>query len=444
MFDASVQKLLKDKLPVPPLIVIEASLKRDIDDVLAGVLPKAKWAVADDPNTRSALGDLVYKAVKKHGAAHVTFEAPPAATDAAVDCVRRQSADCDALIAVGAGTLNDICKYAAALDDKPYVIFPTAASMNGYLSASASISFQGYKKTCAASMPLAVFCDMSVIAAAPVRLNKSGLGDSLARPTAQADWLLSHLLLNTPYDETPFDLLKPYEPQLFDAARGVGHNDKDIIALLMKVLLLSGLGMTIAGGSYPASQAEHMIAHAMGMLRRHPGAGRDPGTLHGEEIGVTTLYMAALQETLLRGKPKLRTENFPEEKINNMFGDKVMQEAKKAFAVKMSALSRLRERGGQTSDKKVGRGEGNTSPSPGSAAPRHPLPHAVEGISDWPSIAARIEKITLPPARLRTVLEAAGLPMPIEALGWKRKDYDEVAGVARYLRERFTFLDLSS
>ena len=38
------------------------------------------------------------------------------------------------------------------------------------------------------------------------------------------------------------------------------------IELLMQTLLLSGLGMTIAGGSYPASQGEHMIAHTYEML----------------------------------------------------------------------------------------------------------------------------------------------------------------------------------
>ena len=36
---------------------------------------------------------------------------------------------------------------------------------------------------------------------------RSGLGDSLCRATAQADWLLSHLLLDLPYRTMPFVLL---------------------------------------------------------------------------------------------------------------------------------------------------------------------------------------------------------------------------------------------
>ncbi len=407
-FDVSTLKLLQEKLARLPWIVMETSLGRDIDDLLGGVFPKSKLAVVNDKDTAYALGDRIFKATEKHGTLHITLERASMADDKAVSYVRQQSKNCDALVAVGGGTINDICKYAAHLDNKPYVVFPTAASMNGYLSANASISFSGYKKTCAARMPLAAFCDMSVIAGAPLRLSKSGLGDALARPTAQADWLLSHLVLGTPYDETPFQLLAPYEPQLFDSARGIMHNDKETLTLLMKLSLLSGLGMTIAGGSHPASQAEHMIAHAMGMLSPPPLGGRvrEGVTLHGEEIGVTTLFMAKLQEKLLRGKPKLRTDNFPEEKIKTLFGEQVMQEAKKAFAIKVDLIRHSREGGN-------------------------------------PDIAARIEQIALPPSRLQSILEAAQCPTTPEKLGWDVESYNTVVGVARFLRERFTFLDLA-
>ena len=101
------------------------------------------------------------------------------------------------LIAVGSGTINDLCKYAAHLDRKPYAVFGTAPSMNGYTSANAAITVNGLKKSLAATMPAGVFLDLAVLAAAPPRMIRSGLGDSLCRPTAQADWLLSHRLTAT-------------------------------------------------------------------------------------------------------------------------------------------------------------------------------------------------------------------------------------------------------
>src|SRR5262249_15299422 len=151
--------------------------------------------------------------------------------------------------------------------------------------------------------------------AAPARLAKSGLGDALARPTAQADWLLSHLLLGTAYNALPFTLLAPLEPALHDQARGIAKGDSESIRLLLQTLLLSGLGMTIAGGSYPASQGEHMIAHAYHMLSRE-----EAGTLHGEEIGVTTLTMARLQEDLLHRPLILKSRKFPQAQIEQLFG----------------------------------------------------------------------------------------------------------------------------
>ena len=43
-----------------------------------------------------------------------------------VEAVRGRSAAADALIAVGSGTINDVTKYAAACDAKPYAVFATA------------------------------------------------------------------------------------------------------------------------------------------------------------------------------------------------------------------------------------------------------------------------------------------------------------------------------
>ncbi|MDE3061187.1 MAG: iron-containing alcohol dehydrogenase, partial [Pseudomonadota bacterium] len=246
---------MQKSLPSLPEMLCSRSLKHDIDELVAMVFPRMRLAVVDDTRTARALGDQVFRALKsRFECLHLTLEGVSAADDVTAAYIRNKSKSCDALIAVGSGTVSDLCKYASFQDGKPYIVFPTAATMNGYLSANASITIDGYKKTLPAQMPRAVFCDLSVIAAAPVCLNKSGLGDALARPTAQADWLLSHLLLNTPYTDVPFSLLKPLEAALFENARGIARGDAPSIELLLQTLLLSGFGMTIAGGSYPASQ----------------------------------------------------------------------------------------------------------------------------------------------------------------------------------------------
>lgn len=408
MFSNNTLSHLQKKISDMPTVIGSRSLKHDIDDLVASIFPPSKLAIVDDVHTAAAMGDHVARALKgRFAVTHITLEELPEATTEIAAYVAQKAEGCDAYIAVGSGTINDICKYVSHKEGKPYAVFPTAASMNGYLSANASIAHEGYKQTLAAHMPRAVFCDFTVISSAPARLNKSGLGDSLARPTAQFDWLLSHLLLNTDYDETPFALLADLEPQLLEHARGVVKGDIASVELLLHILLLSGLGMTMAGGSYPASQSEHMIAHSYGMLK-----GNTHSTLHGEEIGVTSLYVAQAQQAWLQRKPTLRRDNFPKEDITALFGAHVAAEGKKAYFKKLERMEQSGI-GGEISS------------------------------STWDEVAGKLEKVMLPPDKIRAVLEASDAPQVPEALGWDKEKFKQAASYARFLRDRFTVLDLA-
>src|SRR5262249_54571643 len=154
-----------------------------------------------------------------------------------------------------------------------------------------------HKKTLAATAPQGVFIDLGVFAAAPLRMIQSGLGDSLCRSTAQADWLLSKHLRGTPYREAPFALLAGDRALLLAAPEALIGGDLGAMRVLARTLVLSGLGMTICGGSYPASQGEHLISHYIDMFAP---AGR-PACFHGEQIAVATLTMAQIQEAMLSG-----------------------------------------------------------------------------------------------------------------------------------------------
>jgi glycerol-1-phosphate dehydrogenase [NAD(P)+] len=199
----------------------------------------------------------------------------------------------DAIIAVGSGTINDLCKYAAFKLNKPYVVFATALSMNGYASTTSSITIGNLKQSLPTTLPRAIFINLTVVRNAPLRLTASGVGDLLCRSTAEADWHLSHLLTGSTYHPTVYQWLKPYEEKLYSSTSILQE-----IEHLSQMQILSGLGMCASQGSYPASQGEHIIAHIMDSL--HPN-----DTLHGEQIAVTTITMAKLQEAMLQSKPVL-------------------------------------------------------------------------------------------------------------------------------------------
>ena len=131
-------------------IRIERSLRGIEADVVRPLGLGRELAIVSDPATHDALGARIERALAGVGAiTPVMLDARPHADAQTVATLRRACASADALVAVGSGTINDLCKYAAAQDGKPYVVFATAPSMNGYTSMNAAITVDGHKKSLA-------------------------------------------------------------------------------------------------------------------------------------------------------------------------------------------------------------------------------------------------------------------------------------------------------
>ena len=100
---------------------------------------------------------------------------------------------------------------------------------------------------------------------------------------------------------------------------------------LVRTLLLSGFGTAIYGSSHPASQGEHLISHYADMFGDHGW----PESFHGEQIGVTTLTMARLQERLLEGPaPTVHTNGTDEAVFITRYGPELGKSCWKEFAQK--------------------------------------------------------------------------------------------------------------
>ena len=399
-----------ERLGVPvSSIVIADGLSGIEGDLVARLDLGRRLAVVSDPVTQDVMGARVERALAAAGQViPIRLRDRPHADDVTVDRIRAATVDADALIAVGSGTVNDLCKHAAFLGGKPYAVFGTAPSMNGYASANAAITVGGLKKSLTARTPAGVFLDLAVLAAAPPRMIRSGLGDSLCRPTAQADWLLSHLLRDTPYREAPFVLLADDESALLENAAALMAGDLETMRRLARTLVLSGLGMCLAGGSYPASQGEHLISHYIEMM----GGADLPESFHGEQIGVTTLTMARLQERLLDAVPVLRPTVVDEADLAAHFGSETAAACARELAAK--ALSSA----------------------------------AADVLNDrlsrsWPAICERIAAVHRSAADLQRALAAAGAPTRPSDLGWPAPLYRAAITRARQIRDRYTFLDLA-
>jgi glycerol-1-phosphate dehydrogenase [NAD(P)+] len=392
-------------------VVIAPSLWGGEADVVAPLQLGHHLAVVSDSTTHTVLGARVERALASLGrVTSVILPGRPHPDADVVENIRHESAAADALVAVGSGTINDLCKYASACDGKPYVVFATAPSMNGYTSLSAAITVHGHKKSLKAQAPQGVYLDLAVLAAAPARMIRSGLGDSLCRPTAQADWLLGHLLFDQPYRTTPFVLLAADESQLFAAAEALMAGDLAAMECLVRTLLLSGFGTAICGSSQPASQGEHLISHYADMF----GDRSWPEPFHGEQIGVTTLTMARLQERLLAGPaPTLHPDANDDAVFIARYGEDLGRSCWAEYAQKRLDAERART-----------------------------VNQLIE--QSWDRIVQGIAQVTRPSAFLATVLRRAGAPTVPEDLGWPRHFYRQAVGHAREIRNRYTVLDLAA
>jgi glycerol-1-phosphate dehydrogenase [NAD(P)+] len=400
----------------PPLgvatraVAIERSLAGDEADLVRGLGLGPTFAVVSDPATREVMGTRVERALASLGTVvPVVLATRPHADAATAAAIGHASAGADVLVAVGSGTINDLCKHAAAEAGKPYVVFATAPSMNGYTSANAAITVNGHKKSLTSRPAQGVFMDLEVLAAAPVRMIAAGLGDSLCRTTAQADWLMSNLVRETGYRRAPFVLLASDEPMLLEHSDALVNGNSDAMQHLASTLVLSGFGMSICGGSYPASQGEHLISHYLDtMLAR-----RNDDSLHGEQIAVATLTMSRIQERLLADNPpRLCATHATRDTLVQRFGDTAGAECWDEYERK-----RLSHETAELLNERMAQ--------------------------NWSEIVRQIEAIHISFHTLEKALARAGAPTKPQDIGVSEPDYEAAVLGARFLRDRFTFLDLA-
>jgi glycerol-1-phosphate dehydrogenase [NAD(P)+] len=191
------------------------------------------------------------------------------------------------LLGVGGGKSIDIAKIGSLHLGMPFMSIPTAASHDGIVSSRASIIRNNKIVSEAAQTPLAVVADTAIIAAAPYRLLSAGCGDIISNYTAVQDWELAHRLRNEPFSEYASIISKLTAKILIDSAEAIKPGLEESAWTVMKALVASGVAMSIAGSSRPASGSEHKFSHALDEIAPRPA-------LHGEQCGVGTIMMMYL------------------------------------------------------------------------------------------------------------------------------------------------------
>lgn len=202
--------------------------------------------------------------------------------------------DTDLLLAVGSGTIHDLSRYVAYERKIPFVSVPTAASVDGFVSTVAAMTWNGMKKTIPAKAPIYVFSDTGIFSRAPYRLTASGVSDLLGKFIALTDWKIAHLVTDEYICEKVCQMEMDALQEICSCVDGLRKGDEKAYEKLMYALLLSGLAMQMTGNSRPASCAEHHVSHLweMEIINDYVDA------LHGEKVSVGLILNCELYEKI--------------------------------------------------------------------------------------------------------------------------------------------------
>ena len=296
----------KHSAPVKTIEVSENAIFK-IADILSDY--KKIFMVADE-NTYEAAGKTVEKILKEKGMlSHVcVLEAGALPTDTNVGKVLIEagrdeevyniehfSSNPDYILAVGSGSVNDICRMVSYRLGIEYGIAGTAPSMDGFASVVAPLIVGNKKIVYTCSIARHIIIDLCVAAKAPEELLLAGVGDMIGKYIAILDWELSKRDTGEYYCEKVASMVLGATEKCVKSSESLFDRETDTVRDTVEGLILSGLGIAYTGSSRPASGTEHMIGQTWEIMSLEKG---EKPNLHGIEVGEATFVAMEMYERM--------------------------------------------------------------------------------------------------------------------------------------------------
>ncbi|MDN5571051.1 MAG: sn-glycerol-1-phosphate dehydrogenase [Propionibacteriaceae bacterium] len=391
---------------------------------LANVLGRGPYLIVADENTMGAAGQELIASLTDAGCSLVeplVFPGRPALYASYDHCLTiGQRMGSATVVALGSGTLNDLCKLASHEHGRPYAVVGTAASMDGYTGFGAPMESDGVKITRPCPAPAVAVLDLDVIAAAPGFLTASGYGDLAAKIPGGADWILADVTGVEPIDADVWAMVQGGVASALSRPADLAAGDPDAFAGLVEGLALSGLAMQAYAGTRPASGAEHYFSHLWELA--HLGADLDPPLSHGFKVAIGSLAMCGFYTALLdrdlgaidleraaaTRTPWAEIEADIRGTFTGALADNAVRETRAKYAAGDELVARLR-----------------------------PV------VEDWPAVSSRLAQQLVSGPELADMLATAGAPSRPEDIGLSADDVRGTFPRAMYYRSRYTALDVA-
>jgi glycerol-1-phosphate dehydrogenase [NAD(P)+] len=375
-------------------------------------------AIIADERTWQVCGQRVHKTMQQAGwnvrqiIVPDTSGSSPACDDVTVEKLKATIGDLSPkpciLVAVGSGVINDLTKWSGFALDIPYAAVATAASMNGYSAANVAPTVKGVKVLVRGTAPLAVFAEPQVIEQAPFEMTASGFGDALAKCMSGADWLMNNYLFGEHYCPLCSGIVDSLEGFYLKRPEDIKERKPAAIEGLFKGLFWSGVAMTLTGSSAPASGGEHLLSHTLDMVST---CNHLPHDLHGRQVGIGTIFSAALYEHLM-AMEEIRPASLPAG-IDADFWRLPIQ--------KMAVMEQWQAKRGELD--KMGKTLSNRE--------------------RWQELKSRLSPILRPPSEVKDLLTRAGAASTAADIGCSRQRLSEALLHMHEIRKRCTVVDLA-
>ena len=392
--------------------------------VFSSLFPGRDAVLIVDCNTWRVAGEKVFALMRGAGIPTTVFHIPDEHFHAEwkyIEMVDKVLDDTGAVaVSVGSGVINDLCKLCSYHHGQSYLSVPTAASVDGYSSFGASISYKGLKQTFECPAPVAIVADVEVIATAPAKMTAAGYADLAAKNPCGAEWMIADLFGTEPIIPEAWHMLQDVLDEMLASAEGVAKGDLKAISLLFEGLTLSGFAMQAARSSRPASCTDHLFSHYLDMTG-HTYKGELQS--HGFQVAIGTLTMCAFFDEFLKfdltkldvdkcvaAWPSLEEEHARARKIFEDFVDPEL--GVRSIDVKYADKEGMREQLTKVRDQ-------------------------------WPELREKYRRQVYPFEKMQRLFRIVGAPADPSDIGLTRAQLLAIVPYTQLMRHRINLLDLA-